>query len=186
MISSIWLIPLAPPVIAAGLTTIDPKSRPTAGKQFGGVTVTKLVQLASYSGGGKTVIDPPKVCWTEQVKGSTVSKVYVNVVSAATSGACPLKVTILPPAIEILFNRSNPKPAGEEVNVTSFAEPPNVNCTSWMAVSSHTDWFNTSVSAPEKTIEGRACTVIVISWVWSAHILVLETAPDTPVVISNV
>ena len=186
MISSIWLIPLAPPVIAAGSTTIDPKSRPTAGKQFGGVTVTKFVQLASYSGGGKTVIDPPKVCWTEQVKGSTVSKVYVNVVSAATSGACPLNMTVLPPAIEILFNRSNPKPAGEEVKVTSFAEPPIVNCTSWMAVSSHTDWFKTSVSAPEKTIVGRALTVIVISWVWSAQILVFETAPDTPVVISNV
>ena len=111
---------------------------------------------------------------------------YVNVVSAATSGACPLNVTILPPAIETLFDRSNPKPGGEEVNVTSFADPPNVNVTDWMAVSSHTDWFNTSVSAPENTIVGRAFTVIVISWVWSAQILVLETAPDTPVVISKV
>ena len=80
----------------------------------------------------------------------------------------------------------NPKPAGEELKVTSLADPPIVNCTSWIFVNSHTDWFKTAVSAPEKVIVGKAFTVTVIDWVWSVHMLVFETAPETPVVIWNV
>ena len=75
MICSIWFLPVAPPEIPAGWTTILPVSEPVPLSHLGGVTVTKFVRkLASYTGGGNTVIEPPNVCWTEHVKGSTVSK----------------------------------------------------------------------------------------------------------------
>ena len=103
-------------------------------------------------------------------------------VSTPTAGAVPKIWT------ELAFTETfaalvKPKPAGEELKVTSLAPPPNVNSIGVIAVCSQTDWFITVGSAPEKTIVGREFTVIVIDWVWSEHWLVL-TAP--PVVISKV
>ena len=169
-----------PPVTAAALTTIEPPSL----LQRGLFTVWLPAQLLYWTG-GNTVIEPPSVTLGVQEFGLTVLILYVNVVSAPTTGAFPNIWTEFP-STETFAPLVKPKPLGEEENVTLLAPPPKVNCIGVIAVSWHTDWFIAAGSAPENTIVGNGFTVIVIDWVWSAHWLVFETAPETPVVIWNV